>query len=576
MRKSLFLALMLVFVLTICTCFVCAEAAGFDVDAIRNLDPDSPYHATEDDGCIFIDSGYANYFTHRFSIPSAQSYEYSDIIVITDNGPDPYGIMRIWFDLYTQNEMKFDSVSFFVEDTEYRFNDLYSNDRVTKVDNGYRQLINIIIDSENVAFLAHVNSAFGDNEDKGIDMTLPAVLHGTEDISITLDYSAVLDMVLVDSMMNIYGGSYDIYGTPMQTIVNGQETAAVKETKLNVKKGDTLFLGSYEQDNIEGNGKEPIEWIVLKVENNKALLLSKYVLDCLPYHDKYTDTKWVVSSLRDWLKNHFYQNAFTQAERSVILEGTVSNSSKEQPKKNKWEGKGGVDTIDKVFLLSWPEVLANKSLIKVEGTEYANKQGAKGLIGKEATWWTRSVGAKQKEATYVYLNDDPSSSSVSTKQGIRPAMWISLEAPWDAFSYQLYMKADNLAKHGRFADAYAITDTLGTYNDSNYLSSLFRLLHAVSTLDNGDPEKAIELLSVYYDYNISKGIPLDKMYYDTVPECYYTIGCQQMQAGDYKKAIETFSELGQYKDTMTMLRTCFDKTHTQYRWMTGSNDAVNA
>ena len=45
--------------------------------------------------------------------------------------------------------------------------------------------------------------------------------------------------------------------------------------------GTTITLGEYEQDNDVSNGPEPIKWIVLDIQDNKALILSKYLLDIL-------------------------------------------------------------------------------------------------------------------------------------------------------------------------------------------------------------------------------------------------------------------------------------------------------
>lgn len=58
-----------------------------------------------------------------------------------------------------------------------------------------------------------------------------------------------------------------------------------KVEKLKVAKvGDYVFFGAYEQDNNTANGKENIEWLVLEVKDGKALVTSKYALDCKPYN----------------------------------------------------------------------------------------------------------------------------------------------------------------------------------------------------------------------------------------------------------------------------------------------------
>ena len=48
--------------------------------------------------------------------------------------------------------------------------------------------------------------------------------------------------------------------------------------------GAVVMFGSYEQDNQPDNGAEPIEWLVLAQSEGKALLVSRYALDCQPYN----------------------------------------------------------------------------------------------------------------------------------------------------------------------------------------------------------------------------------------------------------------------------------------------------
>ena len=54
-----------------------------------------------------------------------------------------------------------------------------------------------------------------------------------------------------------------------------------KSPFADVKKGDIVTFGTYEQDDLTRNGAEPIEWIVLAVEGDQALLLSRCVLRAL-------------------------------------------------------------------------------------------------------------------------------------------------------------------------------------------------------------------------------------------------------------------------------------------------------
>ncbi len=53
---------------------------------------------------------------------------------------------------------------------------------------------------------------------------------------------------------------------------------------INLQIGDLYSFGSYEQDNDLTNGAEPIDWEVLDIQDNRALLISKYALDSKPYN----------------------------------------------------------------------------------------------------------------------------------------------------------------------------------------------------------------------------------------------------------------------------------------------------
>lgn len=264
-------------------------------------------------------------------------------------------------------------------------------------------------------------------------------------------------------------------------------SALAETTKLNVKVGSTIILGHYEQDNKTDNGDEPIEWTVLEVNGDSALIISTQVLDCQPYNSKKGDTAWESSSLRTWLNKDFYSAAFTSAEAALIQSTSITNGQSEQPMLEKWEGKGGKDTSDKIWLLSYNEVKQMLSNTRVLGTEYANSKGAKAnIFATESNWYTRSVGKKQDQATFIHDNFDPQSCAVTDKKGIRPVMWISLTADWSSFPYQRFEAAAALAKQGSFVDAYNITDSLSSYNNCVVLSAQYRYDYAKSALTRKD------------------------------------------------------------------------------------------
>ena len=216
------------------------------------------------------------------------------------------------------------------------------------------------------------------------------------------------------------------------------------------KAGDIVTFGRYEQDNNMENGPEEIEWIVLDVQGNKALLLSKYGLDAKQYNRIYASMTWEKCSLRSWLNDEFFKTAFSVFERSVILLTDVDNSRDQGY--SGWADKvnGGNNTQDWIFLLSYAEAkkyfnvtIENKENMEARcaPTAYAIENGA--LINREwitadgelaGRWWLRSPGRHQYRAAHVLGSGALNSTHVTAdyKQyggGVaRPALWVNLDS----------------------------------------------------------------------------------------------------------------------------------------------------
>ena len=139
---------------------------------------------------------------------------------------------------------------------------------------------------------------------------------------------AVLITVLMLCILMACGGSTTASKKQSQTTVISQNTANVAKKKdINgLGWGAEVSLGSYEQDNNTGNGKEPIEWIVLEVQNDKMLLLSKYVLDASYFDEKQEVAFWDTCTLRTWLNDSFLNDAFNdKQQQSIVLSETTTS-----------------------------------------------------------------------------------------------------------------------------------------------------------------------------------------------------------------------------------------------------------
>ncbi|MBQ3575650.1 MAG: serine/threonine protein kinase, partial [Clostridia bacterium] len=189
----------------------------------------------------------------------------------------------------------------------------------------------------------------------------------------------------------------------------------------------TVQFGSYEQDGNPANGQEPIDWIVLANDGQKALLLSLYALDVKPYNNVSDNITWSNSSLRSWLNNEFLNTAFTEAEKQMIPTSVVSNSGK-----NFFGVDGGKDTNDKVFLLNVNAAntyLTDINIRLCSATAYAEQNGARWDGDGYCWWWLRDPGNTRQFAAYVSLNgmiNDGGNDVACNYICVRPAIWATL------------------------------------------------------------------------------------------------------------------------------------------------------
>ena len=191
--------------------------------------------------------------------------------------------------------------------------------------------------------------------------------------------------------------------------------------------GNTIQFGSYKQsDEAE---KEPIEWIVLDIQDEKALVISKCALDCKRYNETYTKVTWETCTLRKWLNNEFLNTAFSAPEKGLI--STVTVSADENPL---YRTKPGNATQEKIFLLSIAEAkiyFSNNEARQCKSTIYAQEQGAYSNYEEDCRWWLRSPGDSQTSAAGIDTDGDLDNSGDFVNcdsRAVRPAFWIDLES----------------------------------------------------------------------------------------------------------------------------------------------------
>ena len=191
---------------------------------------------------------------------------------------------------------------------------------------------------------------------------------------------------------------------------------------------------------------EPIRWRILSEDGETALILCDSIIANKAY-DEYDNgnysNNYKESKIRQWLNESFYETAFTELQREMILTTTVDNSAASTG----YSSNPHVceDTEDKIFLLSYKEVtnsaygFATSSSTydtarRMQTSDYSRATGA--YIMSTSTdyygngcWWLRSPYSNDSNyARYVYdVGCVGSNLSVyRSNRGVVPALQIRL------------------------------------------------------------------------------------------------------------------------------------------------------
>ena len=192
--------------------------------------------------------------------------------------------------------------------------------------------------------------------------------------------------------------------------------------------GNTVQFGHYEQDNDLDNGPEPIEWIILDVQNGRSLLLSKYALDCQPYQKENTNyVTWERSSLRSWLNEEFLETAFDRKEQGEIVKTELVNVAR-STRNNKASAQ--TSTKDKAFVLGLDDLKAYFPASSTRAcipTEYAVAQGAfAGEKNGACKWWRREPIIEKSGEVFLVnpLGGESWAKADQANNAVRPAVWV--------------------------------------------------------------------------------------------------------------------------------------------------------
>ena len=282
----------------------------------------------------------------------------------------------------------------------------------------------------------------------------PATKSNTDKIDVKLIMAVMAFLVIQLAVVSRVVSSVDTGGRGAAGIspLPAEPAAGVSSSSY---FGDALYVGgkvefgSYEQDGDTRNGPEPIEWDVVASYEDGYILVSRYILDGLPWDDGSGDKQaldlkaeitYERSSIRKWIRDSFV-NAFTEEERAMIVPVAVQGEDVVPQENSRF-------ATDYAFILRDDEVvdfwgrtetdLANAAL-SCAPTEYAAQSGlavdstgrARHSYGNNfhtAQWALRRryTDDRSKQAKVVTVDTIGrfSNAVVTETLGFRPALYL--------------------------------------------------------------------------------------------------------------------------------------------------------
>ncbi len=180
--------------------------------------------------------------------------------------------------------------------------------------------------------------------------------------------------------------------------------------------GDEIAFGRYPQE--KSQKPIPIKWIVLGIDGDRMLVISKACLAIRPYHEIRKKVSWTKCDLRKWLNVDFLQAAFTDQEQKLIA---------------------GVRD-DKVSLLTLKEIntyVTDINMLISRHTEYTCMDNPDESPDSLCSWWLCMPIGSEAKAPYV-AGFDPEYCDCDIPQivkycvpvnqmlAVRPTLWLNM------------------------------------------------------------------------------------------------------------------------------------------------------
>lgn len=177
----------------------------------------------------------------------------------------------------------------------------------------------------------------------------------------------------------------------------------------NLKVGDVIKLGHFEQDGNADNGAEAIEWQIVFVKGKKVLALAKDNLELYNFQPEYkmpsTAIQEAFLTLRAWAKKDFSKAAFNKDEKAHVKESFIL-SQKE---------------VEKMVPAQFRAAKASAA-VKAKGAKVSDNGNCRWWLSDNSNAYTGKHGSidangNLDEEAWLFKNKESC---------IRPAIWLKL------------------------------------------------------------------------------------------------------------------------------------------------------
>lgn len=207
--------------------------------------------------------------------------------------------------------------------------------------------------------------------------------------------------------------------------INGQKAKAISKTQsgdITIKAVyaiESFYLGQFAQTSAftaKDRSIEPIKWIVIDVVDDKLLAVSEKLLLRRRFEDTGSTIDYKNSSISSYLKNNFYNNLFSSAEKSLLSD---------------------YDNRGQVFLLNDTEaadLLDNPEYVSPKLTHYSgsgsilDESSSVGQI--EYDWFLMTRTDDNSKIKVVKPDKTIGSADFYAEMGIRPAILVDFNADY--------------------------------------------------------------------------------------------------------------------------------------------------